>query len=273
VNEEQIKIWNGAAGAAWVESQESLDDMFRPFETLLLEASAASGARNVLDVGCGTGATTLALARTLPDARCTGIDVSQPMIDLARARARDESSRAEFLVADAQSHAFGAAGFDRIVSRFGVMFFEDPVAAFANLRRAAASRAELQCIAFRAAAENPFMTAAERAAAPLLPALPARSVDGPGQFAFADARKVQGILDAAGWNGVRLEPIDVVCVMPEAQLDSYLMRLGPVGLALRNEDEARRATVIEAVRAAFAPYVHGDEVRFTAACWEIAASA
>ena len=145
----------------------------------------------VLDVGCGTGSTTLAVARRLgAKGRCIGIDISEPMIAAARARAEREGTPASFIRADAQTHAFEPASFDMIISRFGVMFFDDSVRAFANLRRAAKQTPSLRFIAWRSAAENPFMTTAERAAAPLLPNLPARRPDAPGQFAFADRDRV-----------------------------------------------------------------------------------
>jgi ubiquinone/menaquinone biosynthesis C-methylase UbiE len=276
-NEDQARLWNGSAGSAWVDAQETLDRMFQPFEDLLVQASAS--ATRVLDVGCGTGATTIAIARSpasasgAPGARCTGIDLSAPMIEVARRRAQQQGVRADFIVGDAQVHGFAPATYDFVVSRFGVMFFDDPVKAFGNLRRAAVPDASLLCQVFRSAAENPFMTAAERAAAPLLPALPPRRAEGPCQFAFADARKVQGIIESAGWRHVDLRPIDVHCTMPASDLDRYLMRLGPVGLALRDADEATRVRVVRAVRAAFEPYLHADEVRLTAACWEISARA
>jgi SAM-dependent methyltransferase len=274
VNEEQSKLWNGASGANWVDAQELLDGMFEPFEKILAQAVSAVNAHKVLDVGCGTGGTTLAAARAAGTrGSCTGIDISQPMIELARQRAAGERIDANFIVADAQTHDLAGAGFDMVISRFGVMFFEDPVKAFSNLRRAVHERAALRCVVFRSIAENPFMTAAERAAAPLLPELPPRPEDGPGQFAFADAGKVQGILEAAGWSRVEILPIDVTCAMPERALDGYISRLGPVALALRAADDARRERVMQAVRAGFAPYLHGDQVRFTAACWEIAARA
>lgn len=272
VNEEQSRLWNGASGANWVQAQELLDGMFRPFEQLLASAVASVGATNVLDVGCGTGATTLAAARAGgAPRRCTGIDISQPMIELARRRAARERIDASFIVADAQTHDLAGAGFDMVISRFGVMFFEDPVKAFANLRRGARDGAALRCVVFRSLAENAFMTAAERAAAPLLPALPPRPAGGPGQFAFADARKVQGILESSGWRGVEMSPLDVTCKMPAPALEGYFTQLGPVALALREVDATTRARVMQAVRGGFAPYLHGDEVRFIAACWEIAA--
>jgi SAM-dependent methyltransferase len=271
VNEEQSRLWNGAAGSAWVEAQESLDRLFRPFEAHLVRAADSMQARRVLDVGCGTGATTLAMARAGGAQRdCTGVDISRTMIELAQRRADAERLRVRFKVGDAQTEAFEGE-FDMIVSRFGVMFFDDPVRAFANLRRAASAGAALRCVVFRGAAENRFMTAAERAAAPWLPELPPRRADAPGQFAFANARKVQGILESAGWRCVETMPLDVACVMPERELDAYLTRLGPVGLALRDADDATRARVVQAVRAGFEPYLRAGEVRFTAACWELAA--
>src|SRR5688572_26808327 len=147
VNEEQTRLWNGPAGAAWVAAQESLDRMFAPFQALLVAEIRAVGARRVLDVGCGTGSTTLAAAReTGLGGTCTGVDVSEPMIALARARAAREHSRASFIVADAQTHAFEPAAFDLLISRFGVMFFEDPTRAFANLRRATRAGGQMRCI-------------------------------------------------------------------------------------------------------------------------------
>lgn len=275
---EQAKLWNGPAGLAWVESQALLDRLFLPFEERLAGVVPAGSALRVLDIGCGTGSTTLAVAARLgARGRCTGIDISGPMIDAARARALARfgaaSMAAEFVVADAQRHAFEPASVDLILSRFGVMFFDDPAAAFANLRRAASDSAALHLIAWRSAAENPFMTTAERAAAPLLPGLPPRRPGTPGQFAFAAADRVRRILQQGGWADIDIQPIDVPCAMPESELPNYLSRLGPVGVALQSVDAQTRAQVIETVRAAFEPYVQGDEVRFNAACWMITAHA
>ena len=271
---EQAKIWNGHAGRAWVDSQAVLDDLFRPFENLLVEAVVADGGRSMLDIGCGTGSTTLAVARRLgAESHCIGADISEPMIALARARAQQESSAAHFIVANAESDPFEAGRFDSIISRFGVMFFDDSIGAFSNLRRAAREGAGLHFIAWRSAAENPFMTTAERAAAPLLPNFPPRASSGPGQFAFADEQKVRGILEATDWSDVDIRPVDVTCTMPESELQHYFTRLGPVGHLLQETDEPARTRVIAAVRAAFEPYVHGPEVRFTAACWNVSALA
>jgi SAM-dependent methyltransferase len=272
---EQAALWNGRAGRAWVDAQDLLDRLFAPFETLLAGEVRAAAAHRVLDVGCGTGATTLAVARMLgAGGSCTGADISEPMIAAARSRAQGEGAAASFVCGDVQRLPFEPASFDMIVSRFGVMFFDSPVQAFANLRHAAGNGAPLRAIAWRSAAENPFMTTAERAASPLLPNLPARKPGAPGQFAFADRNRVASILEESGWDGIDIRAIDVECTFSESDLLAYLSRLGPVGLALQEEaDERRRAQVVETVRAAFEPYVQGTQVRFTAACWMVGAQA
>lgn len=273
-NSDQIALWNGTSGRAWVDTQQLLDQVLKPFEDLLVEAAFDGAGNRVLDVGCGTGATTLAIARLFgKQGQCTGIDVSAPMIEVARKRAEREGSGARYICADAQTHAFAPKSFDTIVSRFGVMFFDDPVRAFANLRQAASNNAGMKLVAWRSAEENPFMTTAERSAAPLLPDIPARQPDAPGQFAFADRNRVHHILDHGGWTNIDIQPIDVDCSFPATDLTRYFTRLGPLGQVLGQVDDQTRSAVVERVKGAFNPYVHGSEVRFTAACWSIRAEA
>lgn len=271
---DQATIWNTTSGCAWVENQPLLDQLLEPFEDALMPAIRTGSNDHVLDVGCGTGGTTLAAARLLGDkGQCTGIDISEPMLAFARTRAERENVLAKFICADAQTYAFDASSFDTIISRFGVMFFADPIAAFANLRRGASKDANLCFIAWRGAADNPFMTTAERAAAPLFPNIPPRNPEGPGQFAFADPQRVERILAQSGWTDIELQPLNVVCSMPEHELIGYFTRFGPLGQTLHQADEATRNRVISTVRAAFDPYVHGSEVRFDAGAWVVTARA
>jgi hypothetical protein len=153
------------------------------------------------------------------------------------------------------------------------MFFADPVTAFANLRAAAREGGRLCAITWRSVEENPFMSTAARAARPLLPDLPAPPADGPGQFAFADADRVTAILTDAGWSAVDHERLDTEFAMPAAGLETYLTRLGPLSRILPTLEPAPREKVLTAVRGAFAPYMHGDEARFSAACWVLRATA
>ena len=272
-NEAQARLWNARVGEIWVEQQAMLDRLFQPFEQRLVEAIRQYGAADILDVGCGAGATSLAAARDLGDrGRCTGVDISVPLIEAARRRAEAAGlDNCRFIAADAQQHVFESGVFDAVISRFGIMFFDDPVAAFANLGRAARPDAGLAVIAWRDAGENPFMTAAERAAAPLLPELPARDPGAPGQFAFADAERVRGLLTTAGWRDIDIQPIDVACTLSRDDLEVYLARMGLVGGLLPDLDEARRDGVLAAVRQAFEAYVTDDTAHFTAACWLIRA--
>jgi SAM-dependent methyltransferase len=271
-NNDQTTLWNGVAAQAWVDAQELTDQVFRPLNGILVDASVASAGGRLLDVGCGTGSTTLAAARLLgAKGQCVGIDVSQPMIAAAQARAELDGVAARFLRADAQTYAFEPGSFDTVISRFGVMFFDDPVRAFANLLGAVRRGGDLRFIAWRSAAENPFMTTAERAAATVLPNMPARQPDGPGQFAFADRDRVHGILDESGWAEIDIRPIDVSCGFAATGLMAYATRFGPLGRMLPELDEPTRTRVIGAVRPAFDAYVHGDEVRFDAACWMVRA--
>ena len=270
----QAMQWGSHRGHAWVEAQDLLDRLFQPFEDMLVDAVGAAAGHRVLDIGCGTGSTTVAVARRLGDGGSSlGVDISEPMIAAARERAERERVPATFARADAQTYEFEPASYDTIISRFGVMFFDDSVRAFANLRRAAKGGAALRAIVWRSAVDNPFMTVAERAAAPLLPNLPVREPDEPGQFAFADPRRVRDILERSGWSGIEIRPIDVECAMAVEDLVPYLTRLGPVGVALQDAGDAVRAHVIETVRGAFEPYVRGGVVRFTAACWMVEAHA
>ncbi|MEZ5999793.1 class I SAM-dependent methyltransferase [Hyphomonas sp.] len=272
-NPEMADLWNGPGARSWIAAQTVLDQTFAGFETLLADMAAQANARAVLDVGCGTGATTRAIARRIAlEGTALGFDLSAPMIAQAKVLADQEGSTAGFLAGDAQTHKFPPAAFDLIVSRFGVMFFSDPVGAFANLRSAARPGAALAMISWRSITENPFMTVAERAAAPFLPDLPKRG-GGPGQFAFADQDYVHGILDASGWTGVSSEALDMPCAFPASELDTYLGLMGPVGQMLAKKDEAMRERVISAIREGFKEYISGSDIQFTAACWLTRATA
>jgi len=260
------RLWKGAGGSAWVELQPMLDAMFQPFEPVLARAVPAR-ARWILDIGCGAGATTRVIARGLKGGACTGLDISEALIDLARRRAASEGvGNARFVVGDGQRHDFGGERFDAIVSRFGVMFFDDPGAAFARLREAAENGAGMTLIVWRGPDDNPFMTAAERAAGPLLPQLTPVDLEAPGQFAFADPERVRRIL-APSWSEVEIAPLDVDCALTAEDLEVYAVRMGRVAHLLPDLDPDTREAVIAAVRRGFEPFVSGGVARFTAACW------
>ena len=274
-NTQQAALWNDGSGKAWVDLQPILDEVLAPFERLLVDAGDPGEGDNVLDVGCGAGATTLAMARRIGNSgRCVGLDISEPLVALATARAQAEgTANAEFVAADAQTYSFEPGRFDAIVSRFGVMFFDDPVAAFANIRRAARPGGRLAFVAWRSPAENDFMTAAARAATPFLPPAPPPDPNAPGQFAFADGVKVRRILEASGWSSIEIQRADVSCRISEANLMTYATRLGPVGAALREVDRATAERIMASLPPAFERFLEGGTARFNAACWLVKALA
>jgi SAM-dependent methyltransferase len=274
-NRDQAALWNDAAGRTWAELQDLLDRLLAPFVEPLIDAAAPGSGDRVLDIGCGAGATTLAMARRVqPDGLALGVDISEPLVAAARARAAAEGlAAAAFVQADAQTYAFEAEDFDVVVSRFGVMFFDDPEAAFANIRRGVRPGGRLAFLAWRGPAENPFMTAGARAAAPLLPQMPAPAPDAPGQFGFADGARVRRILEAAGWREVDVSRLDVPLRIAEADLMTYVTRMGPAGLALQQADEDLRAWIVAALEGAFRPFVRDGFARFEGACWRVAAKA
>lgn len=244
-----------------------------PFEAILVNEVIAQGARSVLDIGCGAGATTLAIAERLKGSgACTGVDISPDLVALACRRADQKQANAHFFCGDAQRYDFPPDQFDAIVSRFGVIFFDDPVAAFANIRRAALLGAVLRCIVWCSVADNPFMAAQQNAIAHVLGPKATPSPNAPGQFAFADARRVRRILADAGWRGVDIQPISVPCELPANELAIYARRMGGMEAILADLEEAQSLRLQAALDAGFAPFVVNGMARFDAGCWMVRAS-
>jgi SAM-dependent methyltransferase len=272
-NLQQAALWNDGSGKAWVDLQPILDEVLAPFERLMVDAGYPGEGGSVLDIGCGAGATTLAMARRVGNSgRCVGVDISEPLVALATARAQAEgTANAEFVAADAQTYAFEPPRFDAVVSRFGVMFFDNPVAAFSNIRGAVRPGGRLAFVAWRSPAENDFMTAAARAAAPFLPPAPPPDPNAPGQFAFADSARVGRILEASGWSSIEVERVDVPCETSEDNLMTYVTRLGPVGAALREVDPGTAEKIMASLPPAFERFRKDGAVRFNTACWLVRA--
>jgi SAM-dependent methyltransferase len=271
MNTDQIEYWNGAAGETWVAQQERLDRQLDPLGHAALSALGLRIGEHALDVGCGSGQTTLQLAKAVgPTGRVVGLDVSSPLLDAARRRNTD--AQISFVRADAQTHAFDQP-FDAIYSRFGVMFFADPVAAFTNLRRALKPRGRVAFVCWQAEADNPMMTVPMAAAAKHLPPLPPPAdPNAPGPFAFADRTRLARILEAAGFGAIGITPHDEpIGGNDRAATLDLALRIGPLGRLLREHPELR-ASVIDAVREAIEPFIVDGIARMPSATWIVTAS-
>jgi len=272
-NANQIAYWNEAAGQTWAELQDVLDTQLQPMGAAVQAALALRPGERVVDVGCGCGQTTLALAEAVgSDGLALGVDISEPMLAIARGRIAGRP-QVRFEHADAQTHTFEAAAFDALHSRFGVMFFEDPSAAFANLRRALKPGGRLAFLCWRTPAENPVMTAPMAAAQPYLPPAEPPVPGAPGPFAFADPERVRSILASAGFVDVEIKPQD----MPAGgnTLDETLalsMRIGPLGRMLRENPQVDAKAVVADVRKVLAAHLDAQgRVFMGSATWIVTA--
>jgi SAM-dependent methyltransferase len=270
-NTDQIAYWNDAAGQTWAELQDLLDVQTEPLGRAVIAALAPRPGEFVLDVGCGCGQTSLTLAeRVRPDGGVVGVDISQPMLAVARERAK-AAPQVSFVEADAQTFAFEPGAFDAIHSRFGVMFFEDPAAAFANLRAALKPGGRLGFVCWRPIAENPIMSLPMAAAARHVPAPPPPEPGAPGPFAFADPERVRAILSGAGFTDIAIAPQDLPAGGNSVEDALRLsLRVGPLGRQLREHPEGREGAVA-AIRAALSEHQIDGRVFLPSATWIVTA--
>ena len=259
--------------AAWAEVRELLERQLAPLGRRALAALAPRPGENVLDIGCGGGETTLELARLLaPDGTVVGMDLSAAVLTFAQ-RAAKGYERVRFVQADAQVFPFEPASFDAAFSRFGVMFFADPTAAFINIRRSLRPNGRVAFVCWRALEENALDIVPLGAASAHLPPQPAHDPDAPGPFAFANPDRVRGILQTAGYGEIEITAHDER--VGSGDLDTMLAvcsRVGALGRILR-EDPQLRAAALPAVRSALAAHDGPDGVRLNAATWVVTARA
>lgn len=275
-NAEQVTYWNETSGPKWVARVEQLDAQLAALGELVFDRLDPQPGERLLDIGCGCGQTALQLAeRVGPSGRVLGVDVSAPMLDRAIERARAAGVRqVDFVEADAQTHTF-EPDFDAISSRFGVMFFADPVAAFANLRQALKPGGRLAFVCWREIGMNPWMRIPLMALAGHVP-LPEPPAQGaPGPFSFADAERVRGILEGAGFHDVEIGPVEIGLQVGggggvEAAVD-FLLSIGPAAALLREADASTRQAAAEAVGEAIRPFLEGRDVVMDGAVWVVTA--
>ena len=271
-----LAYWSGSGGEQWARNQEFGDRQFAPVAEALFKFAAVHPSERVVDVGCGCGMTTVALAQMVgPQGRVLGVDVSAAMLALARKHA-PQGAPLEFVRADVTDHAFPRGAFDLLFSRHGVMFFAEPARAFANLHTALTPGGRLAFSCFRAPRDNPWAMTPLAAAYRFVPPTPKLGPEDPGPFSFADETRVRRILGAAGFTDIALTPVDLEFDLAGGRgLDAAVanvVALGPTSRAVRGQSAEIRAKVAAAMRETLAPHVKGDAVPLGAAIWIVTAT-
>jgi SAM-dependent methyltransferase len=277
LNADQIAYWNGPAGQRWAERQQVQDILLGPVADLLIDRAKPKAGERVIDIGCGSGVTTIAFAQKVaPSGRALGIDISGPMLERARASAPKDLP-VDFALADATVYPFEPASFDLLASRFGVMFFADPVLSFANMRKALKPSGRLSFACWREPRENAWMMASLEAVYKHVPKLPPQGPEDPGPFAFSSEERVHRILGAAGFTDIAMEacPLSFDIAIGRG-LDAAVegaLEIGPAHRALEGQPAELRAAATRSLREALAPLAKGDSVTLAGSIWIVTAKA
>lgn len=275
LNADQIAYWNGPGGQKWADRQAAQEILLGPIADLLVERAKPKPGERVMDIGCGSGATTIAFAKAVaPDGFALGLDVSGPMLSQARAIA-PKNLPLDFVLADATVYPFDPESYDLLVSRFGVMFFADPVASFTNLRRALKPSGRLAFICWREPRENPWMMAPLMAVYKHVPKMPPVGPEDPGPFAFASEERVTRILKGAGFTDIAMQPHNLAMDIAiggglDAAVDGAL-QIGPANRALEGHPSEVREAAKASIREMLTPYVKGQSVALPGAVWVVTA--
>ncbi len=274
-NAQQIEFWNSEAGKRWAEAQDDLDRMLEPLGLGGIEQANLLPGDRVLDVGCGCGATALALAHVVGvGGHVTGVDVSEPMLAVARQRAKNLSNTS-FALADAATYKFAPAAADLVFSRFGVMFFADPAAAFANIRKGLKHEGRVCMVVWRPVKENPWVMTSLAIAGKHAPLPAPLGPDEPGPFSFGNPERVETILETAGFSDIRLEPQDKKITIGAgrdlAGAVEFLLGVGPMRLILEGLEPGLRQKVRDEITGALAPSFGPGGLIMDAATWIVTA--
>jgi ubiquinone/menaquinone biosynthesis C-methylase UbiE len=275
-NTDQAAYWNGPAGRRWMDRQDTQDVLLAPIAELLFDRARPGKGERVLDIGCGCGATTIELARRVaPTGYALGVDISAPMLGRARERA-PVGLPLEFVLADATLHSFEPGRSDLLFSRFGVMFFADPAASFANMRKALRKGGRLAFACWREPRQNPWMMIALQEAYKYVPRLPEMGPDDPGPFSFANEQRVRRILNEAGFSSIAMEACDLSLDVAVGQgLEAAVrgaLEVGPVSRTLEGQPPEVMAKVANAIRIAYGPLLKGVSVPLEGSVWIVTAA-
>jgi len=269
-NAEQAHAWDGREGAYWAAHHDVFEAALARYQRAFLTAAAIRPEDRVLDVGCGTGVSTRAAALLAREGAAVGVDLSSKMIAVARRLAAQAGlTNVMFEHADAQVHPFEAESFDIAISRTGAMFFGDPHAAFANLRRSLKPGGRLVLLTWRRAELQEWTRAFSEALTGRTPPSPAPGAPGP--FSLSDPPHVRALLDGSGFTDVVLRPVNETTTYGRTVQDAHAFLQGLLGWMLEGQQPGRRTASLEALRATLAAHETDDGIRFESAAWLVTA--
>jgi SAM-dependent methyltransferase len=268
-NKAQADYWVSPAGLKWIEHEHALDTAMAGMLDIMFDAADIAPTDRIIDIGCGTGASTLEAARRVPNGKVLGVDISDPLLARATSRAKAEGAQnVSFLLADAQTHDFSAQPFDLLVSRLGMSFFSDTVAAFKNLSNALSDGGKMVFVCWASVSKNPWFAIPKQAAEERLGTLPREDPNAPGPTAFQDCDRVTDLMAKAGVSNIKARPIDIVLAPPGgvAGAARAASKVGPAARIIKAFEgtEADEAAVESAVMVSLEDFDEGGTVRVPA---------
>jgi SAM-dependent methyltransferase len=276
-NADQIAYWNGPGGQHWTDRQAVQDILLAPIADILIASAAPKPGNRIIDIGCGCGATSIALAEHVaPNGFVLGVDISAPMLARARELAPKHLSL-DFALADATVYPFDPGSFDLLVSRFGVMFFAEPAVSFANLRKGLRREGRVTFVCWREPEANPWMMTPLQAVYKHVPKLPQAGPEDPGPCSFASQERVLRILGEAGYSAIAMQPHDLSLDIAIGRgLDAAVqgaLEIGPASRALQDQPDDVRHAARASIRETLAPFARGESVMLPASIWIVTARA
>ncbi|MBF9061360.1 methyltransferase domain-containing protein [Rhodobacterales bacterium HKCCSP123] len=268
-NKDQAEYWASPAGLKWLEHEHALDAAMAGMSNLMLDTADILSADRIIDIGCGTGASTLESARRVPEGVGLGVDISKPLLARAVNRAKEEGiQNASFLLADAQTYDFSRQPFDLLVSRLGMSFFSDTMAALMNLSDALTGRGRMVFVCWASVTKNPWFSVPARVAEERLGKLPSGNPSAPGPTAFQDCARVADLMAQAGLSNIEARPVEIELTPPGgvAGAARAASKVGPAARIMKGfkGTEADELAIEEAVRSAFENFEEGGVVRVPA---------
>ena len=268
-NRAQADYWASPAGLKWIEHEHALDTAMAGMLDLMLDAADIVSTNRIIDIGCGTGASTIEAARRVPDGRVLGLDISEPMLNRATSRAEVEGAgNASFVLADAQTHDFSDQSFDLLVSRLGMSFFSDTVAAFQNLAHALNDDGKMVFVCWASVAQNPWFSIPKQAAEAQLGPQPKGDPNAPGPTAFQDCDRVADMMTRAGVSNIKARPVEILLTPPGgvAGAARAASKVGPAARIMKaySGTEADEAAIEIVVMQAFEKFSGGDTIQVPA---------